>query len=266
MNESKTIESITLPRTRASLAADLRQLGLEPGMTILVHSAMSKLGWVNGGAVAVIQALQDVLTLDGALIMPAHSGEYSDPARWQNPPIPQHWHQPVRDAMPAFDPARTPTRMMGRIAETFRSWPDVRRSYHPSSSFAAWGRHAKRATDNHELANSLGEGSPLARVYELDGRVLLLGVGYDNNTSFHLAEYRAGKAAVDKQGGPIMRDGRRVWAWYNDIELDSDVFPEIGTAFDKTGAVTIGKVGSATCRLFLQRLAVDFAVKWLHHR
>ncbi|MCP4425789.1 MAG: AAC(3) family N-acetyltransferase, partial [Chloroflexi bacterium] len=128
MSEEQTIKNAHSPRTRASLAADLRQLGVRPSMTLLVHSAMSRLGWVNGGPVVVIQALQDALTSEGTLVMPAHSGDYSDPAGWENPPIPPAWHQTVRDTMPAFDPALTPTRGMGRIAELFRTWPDVRRS------------------------------------------------------------------------------------------------------------------------------------------
>src|SRR5947209_4670435 len=109
------------PRTRASLAEDLRRLGLSEGVTVLVHSSLSTLGWVCGGPVAVVQALLDVLTDSGTLVMPTHSGEYSDPAPWQEPPVPRDWWPVIRETMPAFDPQVTPTRGMGRIVEVFRS-------------------------------------------------------------------------------------------------------------------------------------------------
>lgn len=266
MSEEQTIEAADRPRTRESLAADLRRLGVEAGMVLLVHSSLSALGWVSGGPVAVVQALQDVLTPAGTLVMPTHSSEYSEPSVWQHPPVPADWWPIIRETMPAFDPQRTPTRGMGRIVEAFRTWPDVQRSYHPRDSFAAWGRHAGQVTAGHSLSYSLGEGSPLARVYDLGGSVLLLGVGYNRNTSFHLAEYRIPNTQPYRDGGPIWDGGRRVWQEYDNIDMDPDIFPEIGADFDKTGRVTIGKVGSAESRLFSQRAAVDFAQTWLSER
>lgn len=262
-HEVEAIANANLPGTRQSLTADLRKLGVKAGMTLLVHSSLKSLGWVNGGPVAVIQALQDVLTPAGTLVMPAHSGEYSDPARWINPPIPKAWHQLVRNTMPAFDPRLTPTRGMGRIAELFRTWPGVQRSSHPHVSFAAWGQHAEFVTANHSLENSLGENSPLARLYDLDSYVLFLGTSYDTNTSFHLAEYRADVRQQVVMGAPIMGENGPVWTTYADIDINDDSFPAIGAEFAETGAVVLGQVGSASCRLFSQRAAVDFAVAWL---
>lgn len=263
MSEQDAIARADAPRTRASLASDLRRLGLAPGMVVIVHSSLSALGWVSGGEVAVVQALMDALTPDGTLVMPTQSGSLSDPANWQRPPVPEAWWPVIRDTMPAFDPRVTPTRGMGRIAEAFRTWPGVGRSQHPSVSFAAWGRHAEVILAEHALDMGLGEGSPLARIYDLDGWVLLLGVGHDSNTSMHLAEYRAPGAAPSEEGAPIIEDGQRIWRMLHDIELDSEVFPEIGAEFEQREPVRAGLVGSAQARLFAQRRAVDFAQRWL---
>jgi aminoglycoside 3-N-acetyltransferase len=266
MTELETIQSIPSPRTRDSLAADLRTLGLQAGTVVIVHSSLSSLGWVTGGSVAVVQALLDVITPDGTLIMPTHSGEYSDPSYWQHPPVPEAWWPVIRDTMPAFDQRFTPTRGMGRIAETFRTWPGARRSSHPQDSFAAWGRHAEFITANHALEYGLGDQSPLARIYDLDGYVLLLGVPHGNNTSFHLGEYRAPGWKIEAQGAPILENGQRVWKTFRTFEVDADCFDELGADFEKAHPVKIGLVGSATARLFSQRAAVDFAQEWITER
>lgn len=272
MSEEQVIGSHQdAPITQSRIAADLRTLGMVPGMAVLVHTSLSALGWVCGGAVAVILALEEVVESYGIVMMPSHSGDLSDPASWENPPVPEAWWDEIRQTMPAYDPELTPTRGIGVVPEVFRKQADTVRSAHPTVSFAAWGEGAVDLVCDHALSNSLGEESPLARLYDIDGWVLLLGVGFDVNTSFHLAEYRADYATRETVhlGAPISVAGHRRWRTYDDINYSSDDFEAIGDAFlHRHGhEVSTGLVGHATARLFPQRLCVDFAVDWVErHR
>jgi aminoglycoside 3-N-acetyltransferase len=267
MGEAEVVEKTQgPPATVESIRQDLTRLGMETGMVLLVHSSLRALGWVSGGPVAVILALEQVLGPQGTLVMPTHSGDLSDPANWQNPPVPKDWWAIIRESMPAYNKDLTPTRKMGRLPETFRKQGGVLRSHHPQVSFAAWGAEARKVTEGHALDFGLGEGSPLARIYDLAGYVLLLGVGYDNNTSFHLAEGRAsfpGKKTITS-GAPIFKDGKRVWVEIKDIELDVSDFHELGESFEQEkSCVRHGRVAQARCRLMPQRELVDYAVQWM---
>lgn len=255
------------PVTRDSLVKDLTNLGVQPGMTLIVHSSLSALGWVCGGAIAVILALQDVLGEQGTLVMPAHSGDLSDPADWAHPPVPADWIEVIRETMPAYDPRLTPPRGMGVIADTFLRQSGVLRSAHPQLSFTARGPLAERITANHDLVSSLGEQSPLARLYELDAWVLLLGVNHENNTSLHLCEHRAEYTTktTSRRGTPMLVNGQRQWVWFEAIKEDSDDFERLGIDFEReTDHVIINTVGYGQARLMRQRALVDYGVQWMH--
>jgi aminoglycoside 3-N-acetyltransferase len=268
VTESDAIAKASRPATVESVAADLRSLGVSEGMTLLVHSSLSSLGWVAGAAQAVILALQAALTESGTLVMPAHSTANSEPSWWRSPPVPEEWWQTIRDSLPAFDATATSTRRMGAVAELFRTSPGVVRSTHPQHSFSAWGRHAARVTEDHRLESPLGDSSPLARVYELNGHVLLLGVEHGNNTSLHLSEHRAdwpGKR-MQHQGAAMMVDGARQWVRFEQVHYDSEDFAQIGWDFVQTGTVKTGQVACAKAQLMRQRDIVDFGVNWISHK
>lgn len=254
------------PATLPSLLQDLEALGVLPGSVLLVHSSLSSMGWVCGGPVAATAALIAAVGEDGTLAMPTHSADLSEPSLWQHPPVPETWWPLIRELMPPFDPAVTPSRGMGRIPEVFRSVPGTLRSYHPKTSFAARGLEARRICGQHDLEDGLGDETPLGELYRLGAQILLLGVGHERNTSLHLAErYAFGTTQVRVgEGMPVVRDGRRIWFSFDEPEAFSDDFAALGTDFEReTGAVSVGSVGRAEARLMPMRALVDYGVGWL---
>lgn len=256
------------PITIDRLIADLQSLGVRQGDNLLVHSSLSSIGWISGGTETLIRALLLSIGDSGTLAMPAHSGALSNPELWENPPVPSSWLDPVRDSMPPFILSLTPTRGIGIVPELFRNFPGVLRSSHPMDSFCAFGPKAKTITSGQVLENGLGEGSPLEHLYDLNARILLIGCGYDSNTSLHLAEHRSewpGKKRV-RQGSPVVENGRRVWKWFQELDLDTDDFEACGKVFEETtvtqDTLTVGKIGLADSRLISLPTLVDFAVAW----
>ena len=263
MSEADVVAATGSPATVRTLAADLRALGLPAGATVLVHSSLRALGWVAGGAEAVVNALLAALGDDGTLVVPSFSTYRTDPAGWRNPPVPEEWWPVIRAKMPPYDPRTAPTRKMGRIVDAVLRHPGVRRSDHPHVSFAAIGARRDDVVGTHPLPFGVGETSPLARVYDLDGYVLLLGVGHGNNTSLHLAEHRAdypGKATYE-EGAALLVDGVPRWVTFPEAVTSDADFPAVGAAFEASGAdVRVGRAGVGPARLMRQRDLVDFGV------
>ncbi|KAJ4152765.1 hypothetical protein LMH87_009285 [Akanthomyces muscarius] len=250
--------------TRASLATELR-LVLCAGDTVLVHSSLSKVGWVCGGAEALVRALLDVVRDSGTLVVPMHTSENSDPTEWCAPPVPESWWPTIRGSMLAFDPAQSRTRQMGVVPETVRGWPGMRRSVHPQTSFAAVGSRAAAITSGHALDSMMGDESPLARLEEVVGaKVMLIGVSWDRCTAFHLAESRLASTPRKANSFAAIVDGNRQWVTVEDMEADSDDFEGLSAVFEaQTGAVTRFMIRAAEIRVFLMSEALEFAEKWL---
>jgi aminoglycoside 3-N-acetyltransferase len=269
MPEIDTIHPDQLPQTVESLAHDLAACGLAAGQTVLVHTAMSKIGWIAGGPQTVIEAFLRVLGAEGTLMMPAHSTDNTDPANWQNPPVPEHWWPIIRASQPAYDPTRTHTRNMGAVAELFRTWPGVLRGVHPTTSFATYGPNAPFLINSHTQLEEFNEESPVGRLYALDGYVYLIGVDHGNNTSLHHAEFLAhwpGKRWV-QSGSAMLVDGVRQWVNYERLDVDWSDFPAIGDSYEAEHNIPRGRVGLAEVRFMKQRPLIDYAVKWMEaHR
>lgn len=247
------------------MIAALKSAGVKPGQTIMVHTSLSSFGFICGGAQVVIEALMECVGEEGTLMMPTQSWKNLDPeagVHWEEP---KEWWQTIRENWPAYNKEITPTNTMGAVAEMFRKWPGTLRSDHPARSVAAWGKYAQYLTENHDLSNIFGDGSPIGKLYELDGYVLLMGVGYDKNTSIHLADARSEYFSkhLCMESSAMLVDGKREWVSYPTLYVDGEDFTEIGEAFEALGKTKRVSLGNGNICFMRQRELVDFAVNWI---
>ena len=259
------VENTEKPITKTSLVEDFRKIGIANGDIVVVHSSLSKIGWIVGEAPAVIDALLESVGTAGTIVMPAHSTGNGEPSNWQCPAVPESWWQTIRDETPPFRCEITPTVFVGRIPETFRKYPRAMRSYHPIVSVAALGQDAAKITESHPLKNPFSETSPWDKLYQLNAKILLLGVDHGTNTSLHYAEYKAKipNFPQTSRGAAILENGKRVWkTWFED-DFDSEDFAQLGLDFEKANNYKPKLVGQAESRLYSMKEIVDYAIPWL---
>lgn len=263
--ERLTVESTVVPITKARLVTDLSKIGLVSGDIVVVHTAMSRIGWIVGGAVTLIDALIEVVGNEGTLIIPTHSTDNAEPSPWKFPSVPEDWWQVIRNEWPPYRPEITPTRGIGRVPEVFRKYPGVLRSAHPQVSFAAWGKYAKEITAVHPVDQPYGIESPLGKAYELSAKVLLLGTTHEANTSLHHAETKANLLGMPTMqwAAAILENGQRVWKTWEERVFESDDFERIGEEYEKEISYRTRLIGQAESRLHSIRDLIEFAIHWL---
>ena len=257
--------------TKSQLLAELRALGVREGAVVMLHASVRELGWIVGGPRVVLDALLEILTPCGTLLMLAS---------WEgNPYGMAAWSAAERAAWvaecPPFDPATSPAdhREMSVLAEYLRTWPGARRSDHPLASFVAVGALAAALTAHHPWQYGHGPDSPLARFCAAGGAVLLLGPLLSNVTLLHHAEHLANipEKRIDRYAMPILRDGVRVWVAIEEYDTtngiadfgEDDPFAAIGRDFLASGRGARGPVGATEATLLPGAELVQFAVAWL---
>lgn len=127
-----------------------------------------------------------------------------------------------------FEPLTSPCRAaMGVLAECVRTSPGAVRSAHPQTSMAGIGPRAAELLDGHDPHCLLGERSPLARLYAAQAQVLLLRVGFEVCTAFHLAEYRTNPPRPRRTYECVVEE-KGHWVSYEDTALDDSGFAALG--------------------------------------
>lgn len=171
--------------TKEDIKKGLKEIGIEKGDILFVHSSLSSFGYVERGAETVIESLMEVLGKDGTLAIPSFlSGLEYDLV--QNNEI-------------IFDVKTTPSGS-GKITDTFWRYPEVKRSINPTHSVAAWGRRKEWFITRHEKClYSCGKNSPFYKLCQANGKILFLGVGHSSNTTLHMLENINGAPTTSSQ-------------------------------------------------------------------
>ena len=256
--------------TRADLITDLTRIGIAPGDTVMVHAACNAIGPVLGGPDAIIAALRDAVGLQGTLMA------YLD---WEAP-----WEdfkdehgripEPLRPHVLPFDPTLTrAARQNGTLPEFLRTTPGALRSGNPGASVAALGTKAAWLTADHPLDYGYGPGTPLARLVEAKGKVLMLGAPLDTMTLLHHAEHPArlpDKRIILTEVPFATPDGIR-WRVIEEFDTSNPCIPALPDNFIErivgdylaTGAGRQGTIGLASSVLVDAADIMPFAVAWM---
>lgn len=239
--------------TREDIERGLRDLGLCEGDTVEVHSSLSSLGFVQGGASTIVDALMNVVGKNGALVMsnyplsrplPVTPEERAKGIAWKLRKLPEDSHE------------RTVT---GAISDNFRWRPDVvcGTDIH---RICAWGRDAELHAKGYRHL-----------VDVMDGWVLLIGVDHDRCSSLHLAE----RVEITEEAHNRMRE---TWGWSAEVKISDEVMREypsdiiLGPGVEghasgdpwsnawneaiRRSLVKSSKIGNAQCLLFKAKAVV----------
>jgi aminoglycoside 3-N-acetyltransferase len=233
--------------TDEQIVNELRALGLSAGQVVFVHSSLSSLGHVPGGAETVVDAFLEVLGSTGTLVVPTFTFAHG------------------RADAPIFDLQQDQSEM-GAITEALRTRPGVQRSCHLLHSVAALGAQAETIAAVHGPSAWAADG-PFWQLYELDARIVLLGVPYLRCTWFHVIEqlvqvrYRGWiekRAWLRKADGAI--EPLPTWMYRGNSDFVGNDFNKLGARLEEAGHVQVGAVGNAVTRSFAVRAALALGV------
>ncbi len=217
----------------ADLLAQLKDIGVAPGMDLLVHSSLKRVGPIDGGADTIIDTLLAAIVPDGTLMMSTVSGN-------------------VNADQTVFHVAHTPS-TVGVITNVFRQRPGAIRSLHPVHSIAAIGPKANFFTKGHlEARTPWSAESPYGRLMRNQGFILFLGTDFSANTCIHAIEIEARVPGLHTEATSRLQ----VIDYYGVLhEIEHHwhapklcFYPDIEHLVERADGLTYGRIGNAICR------------------
>jgi aminoglycoside 3-N-acetyltransferase len=234
--------------TFKNLVEGFRDLGVEEGDTLLVHSSYKSFGAVDGGPQTVIRALEAVLGPEGTLIMPTFNFDFNKGVSWD---------------------VRTTPSKMGVLTELVRQDPRARRVFHPFYSFAILGKHADML-GGLRYKSSYERNSIFGRLRDLDGKIMVIGLSYTNSmTFFHHIEQMEGvdyrflkqfTGEVTDENGNTYTDTFEMLVRDIDKGVITEVDP-MGFLMEEKGIIKLRKIGEADVKLMKANEVYEFTAR-----
>lgn len=252
-------------RSKQDLIQIFKELGLPNASEVMVHSSLKSLGFVVNGAIDVIDALRYVIGENGTLLMPAHSGDLSDPLNWESVDFDYEARLKIRNNLNSFNTSLTKIRNRGIISSELKNYPGYLRSKHPLNSVGALGLNAEYFTSEHELEASEGLNSPIGKLYQRNGWILLIGVNMTKCSAIHLAEYMADLDYLKDTKMTVLAgkvDGKNLWVKLKKYPDKSDCFDRIEHDFDSMLFKSL-RLESGKLTLFRLRPIIDLVLEKL---
>ena len=221
------------------LRDQLRQMGIQPTDTVLIHTSLKAVGYIDGGADGLIDAFRDSLDR-GLFLVPTHT--------WAN----------VNPAHPVFD-VRSSVPCIGALPKAAALRPDGIRSLHPTHSIWAYGADAAEFVRGEEnAATPAPPGFCWDRLADREAKILLIGVSHNRNTFIHSIDERAklpdrlsdnafDVTILDRNGKALHRRVRSHFcSKTNDV---SQFYVNFEKPLTELGAQTMGRLGNAAVRI-----------------
>ncbi len=242
--------------TKEMLLDDIRKIGVAKGDVLFVHASMKAIGEVEGGADTVLDALTDAVG-DGMLILPTHT-----------------WKQ-MSNEYSIYDPEKEPA-CVGILPNLFRKREGVIRSLHPTHSVAAYSTNRKLLetyiSGEEKFTTPCPRQGCYGKLYDLNAKVLMLGVGLNRYTYLHGVEEwfgieeRLEKHALSLQiklpSGSLLPIAMHKHFKPNNISV-SEYYIKMEKPFANAGALIKGRIGSADSMLLSARQTADITTEYL---
>ena len=207
----------------------LISMGIRKGMVVLLESRGSCKDYLLGGEQTLIEAIMEVVGYEGTIIIPTFTPQLLDPSQ-DDKKISRSLWKDIRKYSSGFDLKLTMPLKENYLAHQFLRNEGVVRSYHPLYSFAAWGKYAKLICDKHPLHFGLNEDSPLGKLLEFQGKIILFNQNVDDSVTLLYNLYKNIQLPIRILRAPILVNQQTVWKNMLDVKYHTNHIEQLTSA------------------------------------